>query len=102
MPLVSQTQGVATRSRSFTSMLGRWASSFRVLFLTKICFVLLFAAAARALVDIPDLTAEDVAERSMKVAANMCVYINTEFIMESIKTVEENEDTEGMENGKKE
>jgi len=59
-------------------------------------------AAARALVDIPDLTAEDVAERSMKVAANMCVYTNTEFIMESIKTVEENEDTEGMENGKKE
>mmetsp|Transcript_13523 Transcript_13523/g.25942 ORF Transcript_13523/g.25942 Transcript_13523/m.25942 type:complete len:176 (-) Transcript_13523:104-631(-) len=41
-------------------------------------------AAARALVDIPDLSAEEVARKSMEIAANMCVYTNTNFRVEVI------------------
>lgn len=40
-------------------------------------------AAARALTDF-DLEAEDVARRSMTVAAEICVYTNTNFVVETI------------------
>lgn len=48
-------------------------------------------AAARALVDIPDLSAEEVARKAMEIAADMCVYTNTNFRSEVIdaKEVEE-------------
>ncbi len=41
-------------------------------------------AAARALVDMPDLTAEQVARRAMKIAADICVYTNHSVIVETI------------------
>jgi ATP-dependent HslUV protease subunit HslV len=45
------------------------------------------------LVGIPELSAEEVARRSMEIAANMCVYTNTNFRSEIIdsKVVEEKE-----------
>jgi ATP-dependent HslUV protease, peptidase subunit HslV len=42
------------------------------------------SAAARALIDMPELDAEDVAKKAMNIAANMCVYTNHEFIVESM------------------
>jgi ATP-dependent HslUV protease, peptidase subunit HslV len=41
-------------------------------------------AAARALIEMPDLTSEDVARRAMKIAADICVYTNHSVIIESI------------------
>eukprot|EP00547_Thalassionema_nitzschioides_P005416 CAMPEP_0194200778 /NCGR_PEP_ID=MMETSP0156-20130528/1250_1 /TAXON_ID=33649 /ORGANISM="Thalassionema nitzschioides, Strain L26-B" /LENGTH=220 /DNA_ID=CAMNT_0038925827 /DNA_START=48 /DNA_END=710 /DNA_ORIENTATION=+ len=52
-------------------------------------------AAARALIDIEELSAEDVAHRAMKVAANMCIYTNDNFrkeIMDSKETDEKSEE----------
>jgi ATP-dependent HslUV protease subunit HslV len=46
-------------------------------------------AAARALVDIPELSAEEVARKAMTIAANMCVYTNTNFRTEVIDAKEE-------------
>jgi ATP-dependent HslUV protease subunit HslV len=41
-------------------------------------------AAARALIEIPDLTAEEVARRAMKIAGDICVYTNYNVIVETI------------------
>jgi ATP-dependent HslUV protease subunit HslV len=41
-------------------------------------------AAARALIDLPDLTAEQIARRAMKIAADICVYTNENVIVEAI------------------
>ena len=41
-------------------------------------------AAARALMTVPDLAAEEVARRAMKIAADICVYTNTSLIIETI------------------
>src|SRR5436305_11202416 len=41
-------------------------------------------AAARALMSIPDLSAEEIARRSMKIAADICVYTNGNVIIESL------------------
>eukprot|EP00697_Spironema_sp_BW2_P015167 gnl/Spiro4/5912_TR3023_c0_g1_i1.p1 gnl/Spiro4/5912_TR3023_c0_g1~~gnl/Spiro4/5912_TR3023_c0_g1_i1.p1 ORF type:complete len:272 (+),score=59.05 gnl/Spiro4/5912_TR3023_c0_g1_i1:45-818(+) len=41
-------------------------------------------AAARALVDIPGLTASDIAVKAMKIASSMCVYTNSNFTMMSV------------------
>ena len=41
-------------------------------------------AAARALMTVPDLAAEEVARRAMKIAADICVYTNTSIIVETI------------------
>ena len=49
-------------------------------------------AAARALVDIPDLSAEEVARKSMEIAANMCVYTNTNFRSEVIDSKDDEEE----------
>jgi ATP-dependent HslUV protease subunit HslV len=49
-------------------------------------------AAARALMDLPDLTAEQVAEKAMNIASDMCVYTNKEFMVESMATKEKDED----------
>jgi ATP-dependent HslUV protease subunit HslV len=51
-------------------------------------------AAARALVDIPELSAEEVARKAMTIAANMCVYTNTNFRTEVIDAKEEEEKEE--------
>ncbi|CAK4072743.1 unnamed protein product [Aphanomyces euteiches] len=39
-------------------------------------------AAARALIEEPHLSAEEVARRSMKIAADICIYTNHNFVME--------------------
>ncbi len=45
----------------------------------------LFAlAAARALIDVDGLGAEDIATRAMEVAAGICIYTNTNVVMEKI------------------
>ncbi len=41
-------------------------------------------AAARALMEVPDLSAEDVARRAMKIAADICVYTNHSLVLETI------------------
>ena len=41
-------------------------------------------AAARALMTIPDLSAEEIARRAMKIAADICVYTNHSLIVETI------------------
>jgi ATP-dependent HslUV protease subunit HslV len=41
-------------------------------------------AAARALIDVPDLTAEEIARRSMKIAGDICVYTNHSLVVETI------------------
>ena len=41
-------------------------------------------AAARALMAVPDLSAEDVARRAMKIAAGICVYTNGNIIIETL------------------
>ena len=41
-------------------------------------------SAARALIDIPDLSAEDIARKSLRIAAQICVYTNGNVIVETI------------------
>ena len=41
-------------------------------------------AAARALMSMPDLTAEEIARRAMKIAGDICVYTNHSVIVETI------------------
>ena len=41
-------------------------------------------AAARALIEVPDLTAEQIARRAMKIAADICIYTNGNVIVETI------------------
>ena len=41
-------------------------------------------AAARALIDMPALSAEEVARRAMRIAADICVYTNHSLIVETI------------------
>ena len=41
-------------------------------------------AAARALMDIPDLSAEEIARRAMKIAADICVFTNGNVIVENL------------------
>ncbi|MCL2428098.1 MAG: ATP-dependent protease subunit HslV [Alphaproteobacteria bacterium] len=41
-------------------------------------------AAARALITVPDLTAEQIAARAMRIAADICVYTNDKIIIETL------------------
>lgn len=41
-------------------------------------------SAARALITVPDLTAEEIARRAMKIAADICIYTNENLIIETI------------------
>ena len=41
-------------------------------------------AAARALIDVPDLAAEDIARKAMRIASQICVYTNGNIIVETI------------------
>ena len=43
-------------------------------------------SAARALIDDEKLTAEKIAKKAMKIAADICVYTNENFVIESLKT----------------
>ena len=42
-------------------------------------------AAARALMSVEDMTAEEVAAKAMNVAADMCVHTNKEFIVHTLE-----------------
>ena len=52
------------------------------------------SAAARALQDIPDLSAEEVARKSMEIASDMCVYTNKNFLYEVIDIKEEDKEAD--------
>lgn len=53
-------------------------------------------AAARALQDIPDLDAEEIARKSMRIAGDMCVFTNHNLVVESLEYDENDVDnTEG-------
>ena len=41
-------------------------------------------AAARALMEIPEMSAEEIARRAMKIAADICVYTNDNVIVEAL------------------
>jgi ATP-dependent HslUV protease, peptidase subunit HslV len=41
-------------------------------------------AAARALMTVPDLGAEDIARRAMKIAADICIYTNENLVIETL------------------
>ncbi len=41
--------------------------------------------AARALIDIPDLSVEDILRKSMKIAGDLCVYTNHNIIIETLE-----------------
>lgn len=41
-------------------------------------------AAARALIDIPEIEAEDLARRALKIAADICIYTNENVTVESL------------------
>ena len=41
-------------------------------------------SAARALIDIKDMTARQIAEKSLKIAADLCIYTNSNIVLESI------------------
>jgi len=56
-------------------------------------------AAARAQMDNPDLSAEDVARKSMEIASDMCVYTNKSFVVESMKVQEKKEVDEEKKDG---
>ncbi|KAM9960969.1 hypothetical protein ACTFIW_010132 [Dictyostelium discoideum] len=49
-------------------------------------------SAARALLTVPDLDPEEIARRSMKIAADICIYTNHNFILEVIDSNNENKD----------
>uniref|UniRef100_A0A7S2WBX0 ATP-dependent protease subunit HslV n=1 Tax=Rhizochromulina marina TaxID=1034831 RepID=A0A7S2WBX0_9STRA len=45
-------------------------------------------AAARALADVPDMDPEDIAQKAMTIAADLCVYTNHNFTVEVLETDE--------------
>ena len=49
-------------------------------------FITLIVAAATALLDIEGLSAQDIALKSMKIAADLCVYTNHNTCLEVLKT----------------
>ena len=58
-------------------------------------FLSIYSAAARALIDQP-LDAEEIAKKAMEIAADMCVYTNNNFMVETMATkpTENDEDSE--------
>jgi ATP-dependent HslUV protease subunit HslV len=51
-------------------------------------------AAARALMSVDDMSAEDVAKKAMNVASDMCVYTNKEFLSYTLDDVGETNEEE--------
>lgn len=54
-------------------------------------------AAARALMNIPELSAEDVAKKAMKIASEMCIYTNDSFMVESLAAEDEKDKSTAVE-----
>lgn len=71
---------------------GSFSLSFRVEFACLTISLLPFQAAARALMDSSDLDAEAVARKAMNIAADMCIYTNKEFLVETMETKEKEEE----------
>merc|ERR1711988_2001503 len=46
-------------------------------------------SAARALLDVPDMSANDIGHKAMKIASEICVYTNSSFIVEEIDLKED-------------
>jgi ATP-dependent HslUV protease subunit HslV len=42
-------------------------------------------AAARALLDSPNLTVEEIAKKAMDIASDLCIYTNKNFVMEILE-----------------
>ena len=57
-------------------------------------FLPLHLAAARALKDIPDMSAEDVAKKAMAIASSMCVHTNDCYVTKIIDEETKEEDKE--------
>ena len=49
-------------------------------------------AAARALIDLPELTAEEVAKKAMTIAADTCIYTNHNFTTETLDSKTDDDD----------
>ncbi|XP_024523343.1 uncharacterized protein LOC9637040 isoform X1 [Selaginella moellendorffii] len=52
------------------------------------------SAAARALMDLPDMDAEKIARKAMKIAADCCIYTNHNFTLETIKVTPRSPDVD--------
>lgn len=53
---------------------------------------LLLSAAARALIDQPNLDAEEIGRKAMQIAADICVYTNHNFVVEVLEENPEKKD----------
>lgn len=62
-------------------------------FVTSKYLIMTLVAAARALMDIPDMSAEEVAKKAMTIASSMCVYTNDNFLVETIEAKKEGEES---------
>ena len=60
-----------------------------------------FTAAARALMSVEDMSAEEVAKRAMEIASDMCVYTNKNFLSYSLDDVSKILANESQEEGSK-
>lgn len=49
------------------------------------------AAAARALIDQPNLNAEEIGRKAMTIAADICVYTNHNFVVEVLEEKKKDE-----------
>ncbi|KAL3906258.1 MAG: hypothetical protein SGARI_004084 [Bacillariaceae sp.] len=58
-------------------------------------------AAARALMSVEDMSAEDVAQKAMDIASDMCVYTNKNFLSYTLEDVGDALAAEGAEEGNK-
>lgn len=69
-----------------SDLAGGLIAPHRVLKFSVVLFHVL-SAAARALMSVEDMSAEEVAQRSMDVASDMCVYTNKEFLSYTLNDV---------------
>lgn len=51
-----------------------------------------YVAAARALIDQPNLDAEEIGRKAMQIAADICVYTNHNFVVEVLEENAEKKD----------
>ncbi len=55
----------------------------------KVIYIYIYIAAACALFDLENMTAEEIAIKAMKIASDLCVYTNENFVLEKLDKVEE-------------
>jgi ATP-dependent HslUV protease subunit HslV len=91
--VLEMTDGVISVGSGSPYALGKCYSRMEQLFYD--CFSYIFpgdsdlpssvVAAARALMGVEDMTAEEVADRAMNIAASMCVHTNTNFLVHTLE-----------------